>query len=137
VKPFDEFLEDAGPNPPAFTTFRLRDINPLGHTEKVRIISAPNPEMAVVHGRLIHFLRGLHVIDLSSATGARPSCSPLRNAMHHRHHRYFYLTDIHAAYDNVNGEALARILAFLVTPRHTQLPLFPSPTQEETVRFLK
>jgi len=104
-----EFLSEVGPNKPSFVEFPLHDVNPLGRTEKTRWISAPNQEMRIVHGRFIKYLRRLK-IDLSSATGARKTCSPVRNAERHRYHHFFYLTDIHGAYDSVDGRELARIL---------------------------
>lgn len=97
---------------PQFSAFSLRDKNPLGGTEKVRLIRAPNQAMRTVHGRFIKQLRNFHV-GLPFATGARPGDSVRRNVLRHSRNRFFYLVDLHSAYRNVNGEKLARILGEL------------------------
>lgn len=94
---------------PKFRTFRLRDKNPLGGTEKVRLIRAPNEPMRVVHARFIKQLRELR-IALPFATGARPGDSVRRNVLRHQKNRFFYLIDLHDAYQNVNEERLFMVL---------------------------
>lgn len=94
---------------PEFQTFPLRDKNPLGGTEKVRLIRAPNKAMRFIHARFIKQLRRLRV-DLPYATGARPGNSVRWNVLRHSRNRFFYLVDIHSAYQNVDEERLAQIL---------------------------
>lgn len=97
---------------PQFSAFPFRDKNPLGGTEKVRLIRAPNQAMRIVHARFIKQIRKLHV-ELPFATGARPGDSVRRNVLRHRRSRFFYLVDLHSAYRNVNRERLAKILSEL------------------------
>jgi len=108
---FDNFVKDL-PDVPSFNCFRLKDINPLGLTEKTRFIQAPNESMRILHDRLIKYLRKLKV-EFPFATGAGPKDSPVKNVTLHRKNRYFYLTDIENAYSSVNGEKLASILCSL------------------------
>lgn len=95
---------------PTFRRFPLRDANPLGGTVKQRWICEPNEAMRAVHAKLIRYLRALP-LDWSSSAAGRPGDSPVRNVLRHRHHRYFYLTDIHNAYRSVEGRRLAGVLA--------------------------
>ncbi|MBI4117196.1 MAG: hypothetical protein HY451_00685 [Parcubacteria group bacterium] len=97
---------------PGFSSFPLRDKNPLGGTEKVRLIRAPNQPMRVVHARFIKQLRKLRV-GLPFATGARPGDSIRRNVLRHSRSRFFYLVDLASAYRNLNGERLTKILCEL------------------------
>ena len=94
---------------PEFSAFPLRDKNPLGGTEKIRLIRAPNQPMRIVHARFIRQLRKLHV-DLPFATGARPGDSVRRNVLRHSRNRFFYLVDLVSAYRNVSGEKLSQLL---------------------------
>jgi hypothetical protein len=104
----DLLLRNLPPEHPAFTYFQLRDENPLGRYEKTRRIGAPNRTAELIHSRINNCLRDRRWLPF--ATGALPYCSPRSNVLRHRFSRFFYLTDIHAAYPSVNPEKLAEIL---------------------------
>lgn len=79
---------------------------------RFRIFFDPNKPMRVVHYRLLRYLRRLDV-DLSCAVGARPGWNAARNVALHRKGKFFYITDIHAAYKSVDGSRLASVLRSL------------------------
>jgi len=129
-----EFLKDA--HKPAFHTAPLRDINPLGGTDKIRLISAPNKDMRLIHQRFVTFLRRLK-IDLSSATGCRPGCSPIKNVELHRYNRYIYITDIHAAYPSVDGRKLATALLTVTLSQPWEERFRLAENEDQIFEFLK
>ena len=100
------------PGTPSFKNFSLQDVNPLGGTRKNRKLCKPNRPMRILHRRIIESVRSLP-IDLSSSTACRPGDSPVKNINRHRHRRYFYITDLHNAYPNVNSRRLAEVLMSL------------------------
>lgn len=105
-----KILKNLPPEDPKFTWIQLRDRNPLGRTQKVRTIGVPNRTMEFIHSRLIEYLRDNKRWLLPFATGARPYCSPRKNVLRHRFNRFFYLTDLHAAYSSVNLGKLVEIV---------------------------
>lgn len=95
---------------PAFRVFGIQDRNPLSkRTKKRRRLEAPNEPMRIIHRRLIQYLRSLN-FPMPHATACRPGDSPLKNVQHHRHHRFFYLIDLHNAYQNVRVAKLAGVV---------------------------
>jgi hypothetical protein len=94
-----------------FKSWRKRDVNPLGGTSKTRTLHAPNEKMRNLHRQFVRNLRELQV-NLSSATSV-PGSSPRQNVARHRYSRFFYLTDLSSAFQNVNKEKLAEVLAWL------------------------
>lgn len=98
---------------PAFRVFGIRDRNPLSQrTKKKRVLEAPNDAMRIIHGRLIQYLRSLN-FPMPHATACKPGDSPLKNVRRHRNHRFFYLMDVHNAYQNVKVAKLAGVLCIL------------------------
>ena len=95
---------------PEFKSFRLKDVNPLGGTTKIRTIFSPNNAMRQVHKIFIRFLRSL-ALNLSCAKGATSGSSTKKNVLVHRINRYFYLLDIKNAFPSVDGKRLAEIIA--------------------------
>lgn len=99
-----------------FRGFVLTDRNPLGGSTKRRYIEAPSPAMRTLHRRVIHTIR-LHTLGkMQYATGAKPGCSPVRNAQKHRMNQYLFLVDLRSAYRHVKAEQLAGILC-VIEPR--------------------
>ncbi len=97
------------PNKPFFTSFYLKDNNPLGGTEKKRLIWAPNKAMRIIHQRFYEWIRSLKV-NSPFAVGSIPGESPLTNVQRHLANRFFYLTDISKAYKNVDAGRMALAL---------------------------
>lgn len=116
------------PSAPAFVDFFLTDRNPLGGVSKKRRLSKPNDAMRMLHTRLRKYLRPF-VRRFPCATGGVPKSSPRVNAGRHRYNRYFFLTDLHDAYHNVDGQKLAGILC--------DLDPHLSEKSEEVFRFLE
>lgn len=98
---------------PGFSTFYIDDRNNLSGQSKRRLIEQPNAAMRLVHKRLRQVLR-CHVDDLPYATGAIKGWSPLRNVQAHGDNQYFFLTDIHGAYEQVDMSRLAEVLFQLI-----------------------
>lgn len=113
---------------PAFTDFYLTDRNPLGGVSKKRRLSKPNDAMRMLHTRLRTYLRPC-VRRFPCATGGVPKSSPRVNAGRHRYNRYFFLTDLQSAYQNVDGRKLAEILC--------GLDPYPSENTAEMFQFLE
>ena len=122
----DSFL--MGAEGARFRTFPMLDINPLGGSFKWREISAPNRAMRIIHKRLNKWLRARRP-HLPYVTGCKLGCSPRRNVLNHSMNRWFYLTDIHAAYPSVKGQKLAQVLCNLDKRLHGQ--------EEAVLEFLK
>lgn len=104
---------------PHFKVFPYLDYNPVSGNRKRRWIHAPNESMEIIHKRFLHWLRK-HVswrVNHSHVTGARPGNSSRKNAKRHWGQRFYYLTDIHDAYHQVDGLALA----WLITSLHPWL----------------
>ena len=93
----------------SFSKFVKRDVNPLGGTQKTRVLYNPNKTMGELHRRFRQNLLQLD-IDLASATAVRKS-SARANVGRHRFNRYFFITDIADAFRNVDIGRLARVLA--------------------------
>jgi RNA-directed DNA polymerase len=108
---FDNFVETL-PGIPSFETFVKLDINPLGGNCKFRTCNKPNEPMSILHQRLTYYLRSLRV-PLPFATGFKKGNSAVKNVKIHSNNRYFYITDIQNAFQNVKGERLALILCGL------------------------
>ncbi len=98
---------------PIYSSYTLRDCNPLSGHEKRRVICNPNRTMRIVHGRLIRYIRKLPVSRVNS-TGGVPGMSPLKNIRLHargsRFPRHFFLVDISGAYQSVDPEKLVEVL---------------------------
>lgn len=97
---------------PSFQPFLYEDVNPLGQQTKLRILYNPNNPMRKIHARLRSYLETIRP-SLPHATGALPGCSPRRNVSLHRRNRYFFVTDIVKAYENVDRDRLAEVLTDL------------------------
>lgn len=98
---------DLGAGPaPSYERFVERDQNNLSGITKYRVIHKPNASLRLVHERLKEYLSEI-APELPYATGCRPGCSPQENVKRHRYNRYFYITDLHKAYWNVDVERLA------------------------------
>lgn len=110
------------PEVPTFTTFTLRDINPLSGQRKIRTITAAgNKSMALLQKRFMKNLRQLRV-PMEHATGGIPGSDALKNVKAHIRHdpeRGCYLpchivtTDMASAYSNTKVTAIALVLAEL------------------------
>lgn len=94
---------------PSFERRVRKDVNVLSGITKFRVIHVPNAKLRTVHERFKKYLSEI-APELPHVTGCRPGCSPQRNVARHRYNRYFYLTDLHKAYWQVDVERLASIL---------------------------
>lgn len=105
---FEKLLDEL-PAKPEFTDFFLADRNPLSRRRKLRRISNPNLAMRILHQRFIKYIRDFRV-HFDHVTGSVRGGSPKNNVLKHRYHRFFYLTDLKSAYQNVREEKLAEII---------------------------
>lgn len=94
---------------PSFREFYLKDINPLGGTNKLRLCNRQNKAMKILQKRLSEYIRSRQ-IDLPFSTAFKKGNSSLKNIEKHRKKRYFYLTDIKHAFQSVDEKKLAAIL---------------------------
>jgi len=85
---------------PRFGSFVLKDINPLSGTVKQRPIYPPNDAMRVLQRQVVGWLRGI-AVPLPYSTGGQRGNSPLGNVRRHAHNRYFFLTDLKGAFENL------------------------------------
>lgn len=94
---------------------------------KRRLIGNPNKSMRALHevfGQYIaQTIQAIHddayygLRRLPSATGCVPDSNPTKNALEHRRSRFFYITDLKAAYPSVDLERLALLLTFLFSQK--------------------
>jgi hypothetical protein len=90
---------------------------------KSRLIGNPNKPLRLLHELFGRFLRerifatdesGYGLRKLPSSTGAVRGSNPLRNALRHAEGKFFYITDLAEAYQNVSLERLALLIVYLV-----------------------
>lgn len=113
------------PGTPSFERKQSLDINSMSGARKVRIVYKPNPAMRELHIRLLKELS--YALQTPQERGVRRSKKRVTSLLkRHRQNRFFYLTDIRAAFDCVNVKILAEIIA----------PLISIPS-EEVVKFLE
>jgi hypothetical protein len=84
---------------------------PGGQTKR-RQIHAPNQAMRDLHTLLLDGIRSVSE-PLPYAIGGMPGGSPLKHALAHRDHRFFYVVDLYEAYPSVREEWLCELLAEL------------------------
>lgn len=108
---FENLTQNLG-DVPAFKEFFLRDRNPLGGTDRLRICRRQNKTMETLHGRLKNYLRRLGIATPFSVGGIKGG-SPAVNVNRHKKSRYFYLLDVKNAYGSVRADKLADIISRL------------------------
>jgi len=109
---FENFLKNLPEQVPIFESFRIRDKNPLGGTDKIRFLRRQNETMKIIHQRLFRYLRSLKVpLHFSTAFARRNSAR--KNLERHRQNRYFYLIDLKSAFSDVDRKKLTIILCAL------------------------
>lgn len=96
---------------PGYRIYSVEDINRVTRRERWRTIYDPNKAMRIIQIRFRRHLRELHVF-LPHAT-AIPQFNPRLNVARHVHNRFFYLTDLKNAYQNVSFKQWVNILASL------------------------
>jgi len=94
---------------PSFDRYIKYDRNNLSGHNKNRIIYAPNLAMRRIHQKLVSDLHRIRR-PLPYAKGCMRNCSPIGHIAPHRHHQWFFITDIHSAYPSVNKEKLLDLI---------------------------
>ncbi len=77
---------------------------------KLRSIVVPNRDMRRFHKQLMEQLLYKLPVNWVSVYGGIPGRSPIKNALLHRYHRYFYCFDIANAYPSVTVIQIALVL---------------------------
>ncbi len=78
-------------------------------SKKGRKVEKASEPLAELQKRLLRRLEQMR-IPMPSAVGGVPGWSPVKNALHHKRGRYFYILDFKGAFPSVAAPALAKVL---------------------------